>query len=141
MLTFRKLLVPVDDSEHSRHAFRYALGLASTQGAHVALLHCYERIPMLIAGEARREVVQEHTRAAEKLLAPYAKRLRDIGVEPALVIKEGDPGEVIVREATSGDYDLIVMGSRGLSDLAGVLMGSTAHHVLTEAGCPVLLVR
>jgi nucleotide-binding universal stress UspA family protein len=141
VLTFRKILVPVDDSEHSKRAFRYALGLASTQGAHVALLHCYEHIPMLIAGKAREEVEQEHIRSAEKLLGPYVKRLRDIGVEPALHIKEGAPGDVIVREAASGDYDLVVMGSRGLSDLEGVLLGSTAHHVLAEAGCPVLLVR
>lgn len=141
MLTFRKILMPVDDSEHSKRAFRYALGLANTQGAHVALLHCYGHIPMLIAGEARHSVKQEHVQEAEKLLGPYAKRLRDLGVEPALHIKEGDPGETIVREAASGDYDLVVMGSRGLTDLEGVLMGSTAHHVLSESGCPVLLVR
>lgn len=141
MLTFRKILVPVDDSEHSKRAFRYALGLAQTQGAHAALLHCYEHIPMLIAGSAHQEVVQEHVRMAEKLLDPYVKRLREIGVEPALHIKEGSPGEHIVREAASGDYDLIIMGSRGLSGLEGVLMGSAAQHVLAESGCPVLLVR
>jgi len=141
VLTFRKILVPVDNSEHSRNALRYAMGLAQTQKAHVALLHCYGRIPLLIGGEPRQELVHELVRESEKLLAPYAKKLRDIGIEPALIIKEGRAGEVIVQEAKSGDYDLIVMGSRGLSDLQGVLMGSDAHRVLSAAHCPVLLVR
>jgi nucleotide-binding universal stress UspA family protein len=141
VLTFKKILVPLDDSEHSKRAFRYGLGLGQTQGAHVALMHCYGHIPMLIAGEAKQTVVHEHTRAAEKLLNPYAARLREAGLEPALVIAEGAPGETIVQEASSGDYDLIVMGSRGLSDLEGVILGSTAHAVLTEASCPVLIIR
>ncbi|MDR3641449.1 MAG: universal stress protein [Humidesulfovibrio sp.] len=141
MLTFKKILVPIDDSEHSKHAFRYVLGLAQTQGAHVALLHCYSHIPMLVGGGAREGLVHEYVQKAEKLLAPYAKKLREIGSEPALIIKEGHPGDVIIGEANGGDYDLIVMGSHGRSDLGGLLMGSAAHAVLSEANCPVLLIR
>jgi nucleotide-binding universal stress UspA family protein len=141
MSTFRKILVPVDDSEHSRRAFGYALGLAKTQGAHVVLLHCYEHISMLVGGAAREELVQKSVRAAEKLLAPYAKQLREQGVEPGLLIREGRPGEGIVREVEGGGFDLVVMGSRGLSDLEGMLMGSAAHKVLSAAKCPVLVTR
>lgn len=141
MLTFKKILVPIDDSEHSKRAFHYAMGLAQTQGAHVALLHCYGRIPMLIGGEARENLVREYVRESEKLLNPYAKKLREINSEPVLIIKEGRAGDVIVSEAESGDYDLIVMGSRGLSDLGGMIMGSSAHKVLSAAKCPVLLTR
>ncbi|HWR03236.1 MAG TPA: universal stress protein [Humidesulfovibrio sp.] len=141
ILTFRKILVPMDNSEHSRNALRYALGLAQTQGAHLALLHCFGRIPMLIGGEPRKELVRDLVREAEKLMAPYVKKVRELGLEPALIIKEGRPGEVIVQEAKSGDYDLIVMGTRGLSDMQGVLMGSDAHRVLSAAHCPVLLTR
>ena len=139
--TFKKILVPVDDSEHSRNALRYALGLAQTQKCHVALLHSVGRIPMLIGGEPREELLDSLVREAEKLLAPYAKKLREIGVEPALIIKEGRAGEVIVQEAKAGDYDLIVMGSRGLSSLEGLFMGSDAQRVLSTAHCPVLLIR
>jgi len=139
--TFRKILVPLDSSEHSRHALRYAMGLAQTQKSHIALLHCLGRIPMLIGGDPRKELLQELVREAEKLLAPYAKKLREMGIEPALIIKEGKPGEVIVQEAKGGDYDLIVMGSRGLSNLEGVILGSNAHRVLSAAHCPVLLCR
>lgn len=141
MLTFRKILVPLDNSEHSGRAFQYALGLAQTQGAHVVLLHSYGRIPMLIGGEAREALVKELVHGAEKLLNPFAKRLREIGVEPALVIVEGRAGDAIVTEANSGGFDLVVMGSRGLSDLGGMIMGSATHRVLSAAVCPVLVVR
>lgn len=140
-MLFRKILVPLDDSEHSKHAFLYALGLAQSQDAHVALLHCNERLPMLVGGEAREELQQERLRESERLLIPYAKTLREIGSEPALVIKTGAPVEAIVEEAASGGYDLVVMGSRGLSDLEGVMLGSVAHGVLAEAVCPVLVTR
>ena len=140
-LTFRKILVPVDNSEHSRNALRYALGLAKSQGSHLTLLHSVGRIPMLIGGEPRKELLRELVREAEKLMAPYVKMIREAGIEPALIIKEGRPGEVIVQEAKAGDHDLIVMGSRGLSDLQGVIMGSDAHRVLSAAHCPVLLTR
>jgi nucleotide-binding universal stress UspA family protein len=139
--TFQKILVPIDDSDHARNAFRYVLGLVDLRPAHVALLHCYGRIPMLIGGEARKELQREYLQQTEKLLAPYAKKLRASGCEPALIIKEGKPGEVIANESAAGGYDLIVMGFRGESELEGLIMGSTAHSVLAAASCPVLLVR
>lgn len=141
MQTFQKILVPIDDSDHSKRAFGYAMGLAQTQNSHVALLHCHSRIPMLIGGEAREQLVHAYVRESEKLLAPYVKKLREIGVEPALIIKEGRAGDVIVKEADSGGYDLVVMGSRGLSDLGGMIMGSAAHRVLSASHCPVLIIR
>ncbi len=139
--TFKKILVPVDDSEYSRKALRYVLGLAQANKAHVALLHCFAHIPLLIGGEPRKELLADMVREAEKLLAPYAKALREIGVEPALIIKEGRAGDVIVQEAQTGSYELIVMGSRGLSNLEGLFMGSEAQRVLALAPCPVLIIR
>ena len=140
-MAFRKILVPIDDSEHSKNAFRHALELAQPVGGHVALLHCYGHIPMLIAGDARKTLLGELVHESEKLLKPYAKQLREAGVEPVQIIKEGSAGDVIVQESEAGHYDLIVMGSRGLTDLEGMLLGSVAHRVITLARCPVLLSR
>lgn len=141
MQKFRKILVPVDGSSHSHKAFDYALGLADSQGAHIGLLHCYPRIPMIIGGDAREALVQQSIKEAEKVLAPHAAKLRAIGVEPALIIREGKAGDIIVDEAADGNYDLVVMGSRGLSGLEGLLMGSATHKVLSASRCPVLVVR
>lgn len=140
-MRFANILAPMDGSEQSRHAFRYVLGLAESQGARVTLLHCYGPISMLVGGAAREELAARSVREAEDLLGPYADKLRALGHEPPLLLREGEPGEVIVAEAERGRHDLIVMGSRGRSDLAGMLMGSTAHKVLQAAPCPVLVTR
>lgn len=140
-MKFQKILVPIDGSEHSKHALQYALELAQCQGAQVVLLHSYGRIPMLIGGEARVELTRELRDESEKLFEPFAAILREAGLEPVLVIQEGSPENVIVEEAKEGGFDLIVMGSRGLSEVAGVLMGSVAHRVLCSAHCPVLVTR
>ena len=47
----------------------------------------------------------------------------------------------ILRAAATGDFDLIVMGIHGHSPLGGMILGSTAHHVVRQATCPVLTVR
>ena len=96
---------------------------------------------MLIGGDARKSLVGEYVKGAEALLAPYVARFRELVGEPAVLIREGRPGDVIVDEAGNGDYDLVIMGSRGLSDLGGMLVGSSAHRVLSAARCPVLIAR
>jgi nucleotide-binding universal stress UspA family protein len=67
---YRKILVPVDSSEHSRRALQHAIAVARCQETHVALLHCLGRIPMLIGGEPREELLREMEREARKLLLP-----------------------------------------------------------------------
>ena len=140
-MQFKKILVPIDGSEHSLRALRAAQALATCQGATVTLLHCYDRIPMLIGGEPRQELTQELLEEGRKLMEPYAGVLSDAGMTPEIMVREGRPGHVIVEEARNGGFDLLVMGSRGLSDFEGMLLGSVAHRVLSAAHCPVLVTR
>jgi len=55
-------------------------------------------------------------------------------------VVEGSPGRVISEMAKDGEFDLVVMGSRGHSDMAGLLLGSVSHKVLQAIHCPVLIV-
>lgn len=67
-----KIMIPIDGSEHSKHALLYALGLAQGQKATIVLLHCYGRIPMLIGGEGRIQLTKELHEESEKLMEPFA---------------------------------------------------------------------
>lgn len=56
-------------------------------------------------------------------------------------IEKGDPAQVIVDFASRGDYDHIIMGSRGVSELRGTALGSVSHKVVHQANCRVTLVK
>ena len=67
--------------------------------------------------------------------------MKGIGIDAIPKTRMGDPAVEIVREARESDAELVIMGSRGLSGLKQVVMGSVSHKVSENAGCPVLIVR
>ena len=121
---FEKILLAVDGSDHSRQATAAASGIATKSGGTVHVLHVHE------AG----------------LVAPVEtiKQLEADGVEvsgQAVSARSGSVAPTIIDAARSFGCDLIVMGTRGLSDFSGLLVGSIAHKVIHHADCPVLVVR
>jgi nucleotide-binding universal stress UspA family protein len=67
--------------------------------------------------------------------------LLKVGVNPSLLLEEGDPASGIVEAARNGNFDLVVVGHRGLSSIEAFLMGSVSNRVVTHAPCSVLVVR
>ncbi|MDI6631326.1 MAG: universal stress protein [Bacillota bacterium] len=78
---------------------------------------------------------------AQQVLADTAAIIRQQGVQVATAVREGDPAEEIVAFATEGGYNHIVMGTRGLTDVQGLFVGSVAHKVVHLANVPVTLVK
>ncbi len=141
-MSYARILLPMDGSEHARLALRHAVNLARCGGGgHVVLMHSFGEIPALIGGEAREELVRECTREAEALLAEPRALLDELGVSSSVRIVDGAPGRAVVRVCDEEGCDTIVMGSRGLGELGGMLMGSVTHQVLQLSRVPVLVVR
>jgi nucleotide-binding universal stress UspA family protein len=136
---FKKILVAVDGSQFAGNAITYALKLAGEFKSEVFVVHVHER-ELGRAGAFPLESLQE----AEKVVADTVKRFADAGVptqgevQHALV---GHAAKHIVDTAVERRSDLIVMGSRGLSDIAGLLLGSVTHKVLQLAQVPVFVAR
>jgi nucleotide-binding universal stress UspA family protein len=57
------------------------------------------------------------------------------------VVREGDPAKIVVKRAKKLDVDLLVVGTRGLTGIKGITLGSVAHKVTAAAHCPVLVVK
>lgn len=74
------------------------------------------------------------------ILSVAGKIFADRGVEYQLKTIQGSPGWVLTKLAKQKGYDLIIMGSHGHSDIAGMFLGSVTHKVLNTIYCPVLVV-
>lgn len=137
------LLVSHDFSRHSEDAIRVAAGWASTFAARVTLLHIVE--PMIYPEFYAVDVLPEKTMAdvrarSEEALREVADRLL-LGVEHDVQVESGRAWERIVARATRPDFDLAVIGGRGLSALEHLLLGSVADNVLRRAQLPLLTVH
>lgn len=148
----RKILVPVDGSEHAAKAVELACDIARMYDGDLHLLHVMARIGTSHVPEALREYDNlEHVQMNEHdLLASVASRIvteaksraRENGVDNAnTVIEHGDPAREIIEYAEQHNIDLIVIGSRGLGDLKGMLLGSVSHKVAHLAECSCITVK
>lgn len=138
---FDKILVAVDHSEISDRALDAARDLALLSKGEVWVLHLREREVAVKTGLSLSDESMDEARAAvaaavDKLTAAGVKAYGDVGTTLF-----GYAARNIVDDAKEHDVDVIVMGSRGRGDLAGLILGSTAHKVIHLADRPVLIVR
>lgn len=139
----RKLLLPVDGSEGALHAAQHAAKLAA--GGETLELHVLNVQPP-IPGDvalfvADKDIEEFHREQAERELAPVEGLLRGAGVPFTRHVAVGRPAEVIALHAREQDVDAIVMGTRGLGAVAGLLLGSVASKVIALVDVPVTLVK
>ena len=136
-----KILLPVDGSDCSVKAAEYALAFIRPKGSDILLLHCHKPFPIFLGEPYFQEVHDRVMNRAREVLATFTRMFEGVGIEFDERILEGRPGETICRTAAIEKSDLIIMGSRGFTDLKGLFLGSVAHRVLHGAPCPVLVVR
>lgn len=139
----KNILVPIDGSESSFEAARYALKVAKINNAKVTLLHVSTIPPFPRYFES----VKKYEEEVEKKSNEWFNKIKNFeeakGVEidqvvntTALSIVEG-----IIYVADEGNFDLIVISPRGKSTLKRLLLGSVTSGVVTHATCSVLVVR
>jgi nucleotide-binding universal stress UspA family protein len=139
----RRLLVPVDFSDSSLRALRYAVGLAAESDGSLTILH------VVPADYGWLGIGREELRGLDKSLQMQtADRLRALadaevrgGMRADLEVRVGRPADEIVAAATESKSDLIVLSTHGHTGLDRYLIGSVADRVARLAPCPVLLMR
>ncbi len=147
-----KLLVAIDGSKSSKKAVKEAVKLAELSKADITLLHVtmegpLREIPPQSVGdvEMAKERIKEQKEKADKegyMILDEAEALidnQDIDVKKKLMY--GNPADIICTEAEEGDYDLILMGDKGLSGVARFFVGSITTKVVRYAPISVLVVK
>jgi nucleotide-binding universal stress UspA family protein len=136
----RRVIVGVDGSDGSRAALRWAAAEARQWDVPLVAVWAWEFSPLIVATEAPTEIDELSravaTRLHETLVAELGEDGAD-GVEPLIV--EDAPVQAILDAATPDD--LIVVGSRGLGGLKGLVLGSVSRQVVHDSPCPVTVVH
>jgi len=137
---YKSLLVAIDHSEITERVLGAAAGLAKLSNGEVWVLHLREREVMPRAGL----VASESSSEARAAVDAAVEELTKAGITAHGEVRNtlfGHAAGEIVDDAKEHDVGVIVMGSRGRSDLAGLVLGSTAHKVIHLTDRPVLVVR
>lgn len=147
-----RILLATDGSETSKRAAAFAAAIAKAIPDSVITVLTVITVPKGFysrrlywaaknkPGDAK-DIKALFEEEARQVLADTAAIICQQGVEVTTAIREGDPAEEIVAFATEGGYNHIVMGTRGLTDVKGLFMGSVAHKVVHLASVPVTLVK
>ncbi len=151
-----KILVCTDGSEQSQKALEKTSMIANGCNAdEVAVIHVYIRTPDVnfINGmeayslkkddmERFRAIGEQYKEKGEKILAEALNFLKEKNIEARAICKEGHPSHTIVNIAYEEGFDMIVVGSKGLSGLQKLILGSVSNAIVQEAqNCSVLIVK
>jgi nucleotide-binding universal stress UspA family protein len=139
----KKVLVAVDGSEHANAAVRFAARLHKECGGCEVHLLTAEPSPREWQTRGMEpEAIRSHLRFLANESSAGARAILDAqGVPHTTHFQLGDPAQAIVAEAERLGCDLVVMGTRGLGSLGGLLLGSVASKVLHLSRLPVTLVK
>jgi nucleotide-binding universal stress UspA family protein len=143
-MIFNHILVPYDGSHPSARALEKAIQFVKADPAiRLTVTHVINLQPVVVADmtfaqpEGYLEEVNEQGKA---LLDQIKHKLEDLPHSNVIVLA-GSPAEAIVDYSDNGDYDLIIMGSRGLGAIREFMVGSVSHNVLQHASIPVLIMK
>lgn len=141
MSVFEKILVPVDGSQGSLNALDKAIKIAKKFDGKITLINVYWISAFRLTPSQLVDYVVQVRKVGEEILAEGKKVVRSEEVPVESIIKEGHIVEEILKTAKEGNYDLIVMGARGISKIKEILLGSVSYGVTAHAPCPVLIVK
>lgn len=145
----KNIVVPTDFSKNSNLAMQYALYLARMLDAEIFILHVIDngslsslkKSLVVSPPDQFRELFKIIRRNANQYMDKFMNKLNTRGVKINKAIVRGVPFIEIVRHAKRKDADLIVMGTRGVTGLQSILIGSTAEKVVRKSYCPVLTIK
>jgi nucleotide-binding universal stress UspA family protein len=140
----KRIVVPVDGSKGAAKAARFAAELAAAMHAELVLLHVFDAPAVAQMGlEAldREGVAHAKEYVAKGSFDAARAAIGDIKVSVTTHSELGHPAHGIVAFAEGSKADLVVMGTRGRSEIAELLLGSVSEYVIRNAPCPVTVVR
>ena len=137
---FKNILLAIDGSDNASRAAKLAGDLARETKAKLWLVTAFDPVPSYLGEPNFQQAVNSRLKAGGAILKAALQDVGKIPGELKTEILEGPAAEAILKVVKTRQNDLIIMGSRGLGTLSGILLGSQSMKVLHHAPCPVLVV-
>ncbi len=146
---FKKILFATDGSECAKMAEKYAIELAKDENGEITAITVgdisYAAVPIGIDGTTMLQVtladaIENETKNAEKRLNEFKQTAEKENIKVNTIVKIGKPDTEIIEESEK-DYDVIIIGSKGLSGIKRFFLGSVAERVVRYSKIPVLVVK
>jgi len=147
----KKVLVAVDGSENSYRALDFSLEFTEKFGAELTIMNVSESsgvvsVPPEIAPYTNDNMVvvaRDLRKFHEEVLNKATIRAKKIkpNVSISAILKEGNPASAIIEAANDGNFDVVVLGHRGIGKFKGIFVGSISEKVARSLSCTVILVR
>lgn len=139
---FGKILVPIDGSTEAIAATKYARKITENFSSAVTLIHIIQHVAYIESdAQISSAMLTKFDERENQVLEQALEIFQDFDGRVATRIEHGHPGIRIAEISKEENYSLIIMGRRGMSDVAKLLMGSVSNYVLHYTLCPTLIIR
>lgn len=144
----RSILLPIDESEFCKRAYKLAVEIARKYSAQITIIHVRRSFNQKSSNQGFyqgsnvseiRDIVK--SKDAVKTLKKARKYFSMQGIQAETKLMEGNPAQTIIEYAQNGSYDAIIMCTHGMGGLKRFTMGSITHDVVINSTVPVLVVR
>ena len=145
----KKILFPTDGSEFSKKALSHAAEMALKFEAQVLAVYVYE-LPGEVADiigaynstfSYLGEIENNLRQYGDKILKDTLESFKEAGVKAESLLLKGEPGTAITDTIDTENCDLVIMGSRGMSTIKSILLGSVSDYVMHHSKCPIMLIH
>jgi nucleotide-binding universal stress UspA family protein len=138
---YKKIALATDGSEHSKRAAENAIHIAKcSSGSKIEVIYVVDH------DKVKSDVLSNWNSAdigdtRKSRMREVEKMAKESGVSYEIKILHGEPGPVIVDYINKNNFEIVIIGSRGLNTLQEFVLGSVSHKVAKRANCPVLIVK
>lgn len=137
---FKRILFAHNATPAAERALFYLEHLARVEEAEVYVLHVYETPDRYLATQGYDALLDQTRSVAQEVVDDSVEHLSGMGINAVGLVEAGSAAQVILATAEEQDISLIVLGTRGPSKVADILLGDVSTEVLRSARCPVFLV-
>jgi nucleotide-binding universal stress UspA family protein len=140
---FTKILVPADGSDNSYRALEAALVFSEKLGSSISVVNVMEQVPIthIESEKLLNELLEAYKKENQEILSKCSDIAHQKGITIKTVLLQGNPAPVILDYIKKENFDLVIMGSRGMGKFKELILGGVSSKIMHHSPCAVMIIR